>query len=454
MSMIEPMEAEAPTAPMREAPTQYYEALTGLVERLNPNTREMRAQVYDRVRELLVMEAQESDPPWELLEVVREQRALEEAIKEIEADYDFEEERRRPRLPDLEEWRELERSLPPGARRLGENRETAQKRPGRRDELNARGQKGRQLPVPQQRGQRPGYEEVEFEQPRGRAVRRFRLPAIPMPDPRQFILLFTMLAVAAAAYLSFAAILGLYPFNRSTSVPPPQAEQGTKPETPVAPPLLRISPAEWVERGNAASRDGDYDTAIDAYGNAIRGGQRTVSVFNNRAYAFWVKGETNRAIADYDEALRVDPDNIVALANRAVAYNFRGDFELAVRDLDRALKLEPNNADIWNSRCWGRALAEQLKEALADCAEALRLRPNDANTYDSRGFVYLKMNQPDRAISDYTEALRINPRLAGALYGRGIAKQRKGDRTGSTDIAAAKAMKPEIEAIFSRYGIR
>jgi tetratricopeptide (TPR) repeat protein len=456
MSMIEPMEAEAPTAPMREAPTQYYEALTGLVERLNPNTREMRAQVYDRVRELLVMEAQESDPPWELLEVVREQRALEEAIKEIEADYDFEEQRRRSRLPGAEEWRELERSLPPGARRADENRETRQKRPDRRDELKVRETRGRQLPVAQQRRQRAGYDEAEFEQAsgRGHAVQRFRLSNWRLPDPRQLILLGTMLATAAAAYLSVAAILGIYPFGKSTAVPPPQAEQGTKPETPVAPPLLRITPAEWVERGNAASRDGDYDTAIEAYGNAIRGGQRTVSVFNNRAYAFWVKGETNRAIADYDEALRVEPDNIVALANRAVAYNFRGDFELAVRDLDRALKLEPNNADIWNSRCWGRALAEQLKEALADCAEALRLRPNDANTYDSRGFVYLKMNQPDRAISDYTEALRINPRLAGALYGRGIAKQRKGDRTGSTDIAAAKAMKPEIEAIFSRYGIR
>jgi tetratricopeptide (TPR) repeat protein len=273
-----------------------------------------------------------------------------------------------------------------------------------------------------------------------------------MPDPRQFILAGMILGIVVAAYLSMAAILGFFPFGRSAQVPKSQEQvsQENKPDNP----LLRMTPGEWVERGNEASKNSDYDGAIDAYGNAIRGGQRTVSVFNNRAFAFWVKGETNRAIADYDEALRIDPDNIVALANRAVAYNFRGDYELAVKDLDRALKLEPNNPDIWNSRCWGRALAEQLKEALSDCAEALRLRPGDANTYDSRGFVYLKMGQFDRAISDYTEALRINPRLAGALYGRGIAKQRKGDRTGSTDLAAAKAMKPEIETVFSRYGIR
>ncbi len=407
---------------MREAPTQYYEALTNLVSRLKPNTRQTRTQVYDRVRELLVLEAQQSDPPWDLLEVVQEQSALEEAIKEIEADYEFEEARRRPKLPDPEEWQELERSLPQAARRANSQRAIASRR---------------------------GRQEIQ-ERQRGRALERFKFPAWKMPDPRQFILVGTVLAVVAAAYLSVAAILGLYPFGRSAQVTPPQQSA----QEPEVPPALKLTPAEWVERGNEASKKGDTDAAIDAYGNAIRGGQRTISVFNNRAYAFWVKGETNRAIADYDEALRLEPDNIVALTNRAVAYNFRGDYDLAVRDLDRALKLEPNNADIWNSRCWGRALAEQLKEALSDCAEALRLRPNDANTYDSRGFVYLKMGQFDRSISDYDQALRINPRLAGALYGRGIAKNRKGDKGGSTDIAAAKAMKPEIEAIFSRYGIR
>jgi hypothetical protein len=45
--------------------------------------------------------------------------------------------------------------------------------------------------------------------------------------------------------------------------------------------------------------------------------------------------------------------------------------------------------------------------------------------------------------------------LPGALYGRGIAKARKGDKTGgSADIAAAKAMKSDVETEFSRYGIR
>ncbi len=447
--MIARMAGEATTASMAEAPSQYYDALTNLVTRLNPNTRAARREVYDRVRELLVLEAQEADPPWQLLDVVREQRALEEAIKEIEAGYEPPVERRPNRnMPRPEEWQELERALPPGARRPPPK--TVEQRvpvPVRRAEPR------RAPPPPPEYDDQYGYEEPQ----RSTALQRIRLPQMRMPTRREAIGIGAALLVLLAAWLSVASIAGWYPFGgtatREQAKPAAETSRGL-PKQEAVNPALKLTPTEWVDRGNEATKTGDFDLAIDSYSNAIRGGQRTVSVYNNRAFAFWSKGETNRAIADYDEALRVDPENIVALANRAVAYNFRGDYDLAIKDLDRALKLEPKNADVWNSRCWGRALADQLKEALADCAEALRLRPNDANTYDSRGFTYLKLQQYDRAISDYDNALRINPRLAGALYGRGIAKNRKGDRGGSTDIAAAKAMKPEIEAIFSRYGVR
>ena len=45
------------------------------------------------------------------------------------------------------------------------------------------------------------------------------------------------------------------------------------------------------------------------------------------------------------------------------------------------------------------------------------------------GFVYLKMGQFDTAIDDYSSALGFDPKLATALYGRGLAKRKKGDPT-------------------------
>jgi hypothetical protein len=44
--------------------------------------------------------------------------------------------------------------------------------------------------------------------------------------------------------------------------------------------------------------------------------------------------------------------------------------------------------------------------------------------------------------------------LATALYGRGYAKQKKGDANGAkSDIAAAQAIKKDIDAEYARYGI-
>jgi tetratricopeptide (TPR) repeat protein len=141
---------------------------------------------------------------------------------------------------------------------------------------------------------------------------------------------------------------------------------------------------------------------------------------------------------------------------RAAGYFTKGDYDLAIADYNEAIRLDPKNFGYWNARCWTRAVAARdLQQALADCTESLRLKPDDANTMDSHGFVYLRLNRLDDAIADYDAGLKINPRIAASLYGRGIAKLRKGDTAaGQADIAAAKAAKAEIAEEFAKYGVK
>jgi tetratricopeptide (TPR) repeat protein len=95
-----------------------------------------------------------------------------------------------------------------------------------------------------------------------------------------------------------------------------------------------------------------------------------------------------------------------------------------------------------------------LQAALSDCNEALRLKPDSA-TLDSRGLTYLKMGQWDSAIDDYSSALRLDPKLASSLYGRGLAKLKKGDTAGgNADIAAAEAIEANVVEDFARYGVQ
>ena len=110
---------------------------------------------------------------------------------------------------------------------------------------------------------------------------------------------------------------------------------------------------------------------------------------------------------------------------------------------------------VWNGRCWTRTIVGELLAALADCNEALRLKPDVAATLDSRGLIYLKMGQWDSAIDDYNSALRLDSKLPTALYGRGLAELKKGETArGQSDIAAARALKHDIEAQYTSYGVR
>jgi Flp pilus assembly protein TadD len=65
------------------------------------------------------------------------------------------------------------------------------------------------------------------------------------------------------------------------------------------------------------------------------------------------------------------------------------------------------------------------------------------------------MDQLGAAIDDFSSALRSDPKLASALYGRGLAKLKNGDKAGGdADISAAKEIQAGIDDDFTRYGVR
>ncbi len=68
--------------------------------------------------------------------------------------------------------------------------------------------------------------------------------------------------------------------------------------------------------------------------------------------------------------------------------------------------------------------------------------------------IRLKLGDVDQSILDYDAALDLNPKFAAALYGRGLAKQKKGDRAGAdADLTAAKALRPDIAEEFAKFGV-
>jgi tetratricopeptide (TPR) repeat protein len=214
-----------------------------------------------------------------------------------------------------------------------------------------------------------------------------------------------------------------------------------------------VKAVAYNNRGGAYVAQGNYDPAIDDYGQAINLNSNFARPFNNRGFAYLKKGDYDRALKDFDQAIKLSPDYTRAFTNQAETYLQRRDYQSALRDYDNAIRIQPELVPGLNGRCWTRAIMGELQSALADCNKALGIRPNDAATLDSRGLVYLKLGQFDSAINDYSEALRAEPTMATALYG--LARIKKGDSAGgNADLAAAAKLEKKIAENFAQYGVK
>ncbi|HEY7311198.1 MAG TPA: tetratricopeptide repeat protein [Gemmataceae bacterium] len=128
-------------------------------------------------------------------------------------------------------------------------------------------------------------------------------------------------------------------------------------------------------RGRAAAKEQDWQTATDAFSEAIRLDPKSGDAYRSRGIVYGQQGEQDWALADLDEAIRLNPDDAVALYDRGVVYFQKAEYD----------------------------------RALADFGEAIRLKPNYAIAYRARGKVYGKKGDDAQAKADRQKADELAP---------------------------------------------
>ena len=254
--------------------------------------------------------------------------------------------------------------------------------------------------------------------------------------------------------------------------------------------LMPDSVLAYMERGNAYGKTGEFARSLADLNKAISLSPSNARAYVLRGVSLGHQGKNQRAKADYNTALSINPRNVDALTDRAAIYELEGDNDKAVKDLTVAIGLLDNDDDslahynrgvayfamqqydraladytaaieidgkmdvAYGNRCLTRVLlGRELAKASDDCDKAIALNPNGQNLYNVRGFVDLKLGRNDQALADYNTALKLDPNSPHALYGRGLAKKRRGDVDGEADLAAARAARPNIEQSFSMFGV-
>jgi tetratricopeptide (TPR) repeat protein len=249
--------------------------------------------------------------------------------------------------------------------------------------------------------------------------------------------------------------------------------------------------SEFARRAAASATRRAYAEAIADYTQAIGLEPSNAAYYRSRAFTRLAANQPVLAMADLDEALKRQPDDPDALMRRGQLYLAGRDAVRAKADFQAAMNLAPENSDLiaqsanyyvaygfyedairgldtWiaahlkgydlsgaqAARCFARAAwGQQLDDALADCDTAIRKDKNSI-FMRSRGLVLLRMGRTDDALAQYAAVIKLQPRDAMAIYGRGLAELKKGQKgEGDADIAAATAIARNIGAQYKRWGL-
>lgn len=223
-------------------------------------------------------------------------------------------------------------------------------------------------------------------------------------------------------------------------------------------------PSDW-SMCKASAKKNVADTAKVQHCTAVidtaakgdkKAAKHLADAYFHRGVAYNGMDQNDKALADLDQAVKLKPKSSRGWYQRGNVQSDLGKFDPAIADYDHAISLKPKHARAFANRCRARALANKdLDKALADCNQSLKLKPKDnGRALAARGLVHLRSSAPDKAVADLNLAVAALPKSAGALYVRGIAKLKKGDKPGGdADLAAAKGLNAAIASNYAPFGI-
>ena len=196
----------------------------------------------------------------------------------------------------------------------------------------------------------------------------------------------------------------------------------------------------YNNRGFALLDRGDYDLALADFDAAIKLNPSEAGYFYNRANSLLAKNENDRAIVDFDQAIKLNAKLSQAYAGRGRAYANKREFDRAIADLSQAIRLDPKLPRAYSNRGVVYSKKREFTLAVVDFDQAIKLDPRYTTAYIFRAVANYNRAAYDSAIADFDAALTLDPDAVEALFGRGMAKQKNGDSSGSVDMAAAKAI--------------
>lgn len=252
--------------------------------------------------------------------------------------------------------------------------------------------------------------------------------------------------------------------------------------------------AALARRGSASAGRGDDEHALADLTRAVELAPNNPDYLYERGQVFLRRKEPRKALEDFSAALGLRPDFIPALLSRAQVRIDTRNITEALADLEAVDRVAAKQADVrfglafdylhadllspaiaqfdlWiaahgvdsrmaialSARCKVRAmLGQDLSQALKDCNAAISRsgKLQNPDFLDNLALVRFRLGDYDKSIGNYDAALKIRPKNSWTLYGRGLAKLKKNNRSeGEADIAEAVKIAPGVADAYKRMGL-
>ena len=199
-----------------------------------------------------------------------------------------------------------------------------------------------------------------------------------------------------------------------------------------------LTAQQWFERGRDAYFEGDLQSALQAYDEAIRLQPEFCDAWVDRGTTRLAEGDLEGALEDYNQAIRLKPKYAYAFNDRGSVLYDKGDLEGALEDYDQAILLKPDDAEAFFNRGNARYDKGDLNRALEDYNEAIRLKPDNANAFYNRGVARYRNSDLQGALQDFNQAIRLKPDYTDALKGRDIARKAIAKAKGKSKAGRSK----------------
>lgn len=214
----------------------------------------------------------------------------------------------------------------------------------------------------------------------------------------------------------------------------------------------------WYDLGVLAYKEGDDDTAADAFSRALRLKQSHTPAVLARAEAYRRSGRRKEARADYEAALKTtgedDPNRKDAAARLASLLRDAGEFDDAVDILRDTVRVSGANAKIYTELGLIYIAQKRLELAQLVLAKAAELDTKDPAVYNAFAVLALRQGKAQEAFERFDQAVSLDPSYIDARFNKAAVLLDAGDYPrAKAELTTIVEKRPDDYAAFVALGV-